>query len=243
METKAHYAVLFTTVLAIALFARYDGPYISMIASYLSISEIQDQEPDVETTERELELAFRMLMVLLFFFGGMSALTATVSTAHSHAVHHDYFKWKWFIVFMLSMIAFHMPDALVDIYTVTVRVVAAMYLVIQLLIMVDFLYKWNVNWREKSMYNRWYGVAGVASTVLAYAIGIALAIYAYHSFAMYGTCMSNIVILISTVLLGAIYSVISVSVHGGHGSLLQSSFIFMYSMYAGMIMICHMIGT
>jgi hypothetical protein len=113
------------------------------------------------------------------------------------------------------------------------RGASGVFLVVQMIILLDFAYVWNESWTAKSEQRRaWLG-ALLAATLACYAGALTLLGLAFRWFHPHGAgdCSLNVFLITLALLLGVAYSVAALHPQVQHGSLLCSGAIFAYNAY------------
>eukprot|EP00884_Botryococcus_braunii_P020556 jgi/Botrbrau1/7184/Bobra.0300s0014.1 len=130
----------------------------------------------------------------------------------------------WGTILALS---FALPNHAVYVWGQIARILASVYLVIQIFTILEFVYSLNEWLLEKS----WAAVL-IISTALMFGGGLATIGMVYHLFAPFGWCHLNIFFITWTLVLGFAYSFISVSpCRTQNAGLLTSAAVFLYSAF------------
>ena len=111
------------------------------------------------------------------------------------------------------------------------RFASGIFLVVQMIILLDFAYVWSEAWSEKET-NGWLA-ALLGATAGCYAGALTLLGLAYRWFAPHsaGDCSFNVFVITFAIILGVAYSAASLHPAVSHGSLLCSGTISIYNAY------------
>lgn len=185
------------------------------------------------------QAVYRLSLGNFLFFGCMSLAMLGVkfkNDKRDQYIHHGNWMVKLALWLVFCTLPFFFPNELVNAYGWAARFGAGIFLVIQMIILLDFVQCWNetwVGWGEEEP--RWlYGLLAV--TITAFAAVITLAGLMFHWFkpAGAGSCSLNMTLISLSLVLVAAFS--AVSLHPGlhpsrQGSIFPSSAIALYCMY------------
>lgn len=198
----------------------------------------QETSGVIETKERtvlsqacfENTLVYRVSFSLaLFFFVhfcSVSDLTCCID-AHSRAQFQQrFFFAKTFLLSSLITISFWIPNAFFATYAWACLFLSAIFLIIQIILIVDFSYQWNDEWGRRSDANaKWqYYLAAIA--FVSYAFGIGMTIANYIFFAPHEDCNFN-AFAVTSVLIGMVITTM-IAIWVPHGSIVPSGIVFAY---------------
>ena len=140
----------------------------------------------------------------------------------------------WFLKIMtwaaFNIIPFFMPNKSMEVYSVFSRFGSGIFLVMQMLILLDFTHEWNDSWVSKE-HSGW--VAGLLTlTTTSYALAIAGIVVMYEFFNPSGaTCTTNVTFVTVTLLSFILFSVLSLLPQVKNGSLFPSAVISLYCVF------------
>ncbi|XP_075446803.1 serine incorporator 5 isoform X2 [Ascaphus truei] len=170
----------------------------------------------------------------IFFFLTLCIKNSRSCRAH---IHNGFWLIKFVILLALCSGAFFIPDQ--DTFLEVWRYVGAsggcLFLLIQLLLLVEFAHKWNKNWSSGTTHNRlWYAALALGTLVL-YSIALgALVLMAYFYTHSEG-CLLNKILLGVNGSLCLLVSMVAISPcvqnRQPNSGLLQSGVISCYAMY------------
>ena len=124
------------------------------------------------------------------------------------ALHAFFFLWA--------------TDEGMEAYAAAARLGSGLFLVIQMIIVLDFAFAWNESWASGE---HWGWVAGLlVSTLAMYATSVALFVEMYESYAPNRECHRNIAMITCTVVLCVVLTVITLHPAAREGCLLPVSY-------------------
>lgn len=145
------------------------------------------------------------------------------------SLHHGGWVFKlitWFIVIVLM---FFLPNAVVSVYGVLSIFGSGVFLLIQVIILLDFTHNWNSAWVAKDE-QFWY-VALLVASVFCYCATFGLSGLLYYWFSPSGeSCSLNVFFITMTLILAVGYAIISLHPKV-NGSLLPAAVISLYCAY------------
>jgi len=125
---------------------------------------------------------------------------------------------------------FFFPNDVIEGYTWMARLGSGVFLVIQMVILLDFAFFWNESWVAKEHMGWIVGL--LVSTLMLYACSIALTVYLYKWFNPAGEdCSRNLWLISVAVVLCVIFTAICMCPMAKEGSLLPSAVITSYCIY------------
>ena len=146
-------------------------------------------------------------------------------------LHHGGWFLKICAWLSFNIIPFFLPNSVAEGYSWFARFGSGIFLVMQMLILLDFTHVWNDAWVSKEH------VGWVASllvlTVSAYGLGIAGIVIMYKFFdpASAGGCGLNVTFITITLVLAVVFSVVSLLPQIKNGSLFPSAMIALYCVF------------
>ncbi|KAM9365983.1 serine incorporator 1 isoform 2-T2 [Pholidichthys leucotaenia] len=183
---------------------------------------------------------YRICFGMSMWFLGFSILMINVKNSRDPraAVHNGFWFFKFAALVAVTVGAFYIPDGLFT-YTwfVTGLVGAFFFILIQLVLLVDFAHSWNESWvdkMERGNSRGWYR-ALLAVTVVNYILSLLAVALFYVFYTTDDGCFINKFFISFNMLLCIGASVVSVlpkvQEFQPHSGLLQSSFITLYTMF------------
>jgi hypothetical protein len=146
-------------------------------------------------------------------------------------VHKGHWALKVTGWVVLLVLPFLLPSGLVAAFAWVARLASGAFLVIQMIILLDFAYSTNEAWVAKE--SKPWMVALVVTTLGCYAGALALVGLSYQWFKPHGAgdCSLNVFLVTLTLLLGVATTLCGLHPAVQHGSLLCSGVIFLYNAY------------
>ena len=137
-------------------------------------------------------------------------------------------RWiKGFLLVAVTVGCWFIPDAFYTIYVDIARFFSGLFLLIQLIILVDFAYTWQEKWTSDDNPLHKY-VLGISAAM--FAGSVTLIGFLYHWFAS-SSCHLETFFITFTLLLCIIFSLLSVSPWIEGGGLLPAAVVTLYSVY------------
>ncbi|XP_004296950.1 PREDICTED: probable serine incorporator [Fragaria vesca subsp. vesca] len=143
--------------------------------------------------------------------------------------HHGGWIAKMVIWLLLIILMFFLPDIVITIYGDLSKFGAGLFLLVQVIILLDFTHSWNDAWVEKDE-QKWY------IALLAVSIGCYIAAFAFSGILFIwfnpsgNDCGLNVFFIVMTMVLAFAFAVIALH-PTVNGSLLPASVISVYSAY------------
>ena len=228
ISARAMYTVLFllTTVLAVVM-RDYAQPMMRKIPWIATFNF----EPSPQWFGAQA--VYRISFGNFLFFGALSLMLVNVrsrSDPRDRHLHHGAWTLKFVAWVVCNVVPFFFPNDAVTGYTWLARAGSGVFLVVQMVILLDFAFFWNESWVARD-HPSWI-IGLLVSTVALYAGSIALVVYLYKWYVPSGEECSRNAWLISTTLVTCVaFTAISVHPIAKEGSLLPSAVITAYCVY------------
>ncbi|GLC42848.1 hypothetical protein PLESTB_001430300 [Pleodorina starrii] len=182
------------------------------------------------------QAVYRVSMGNFLFFACMSLSLVGVKfrgEPRDRHLHHAHPLLKAGLWLLFTLLPFLFPNEVLNAYSWMARFGSGVFLVIQMIILLDFVQCWNDSWVANGEDdNRWlYGLMGL--TCVGYGGTLTLAGFMYYWFkpAGAGSCSLNIALITLTLLLVVGFSVLSLAPMARGGSIFPSSMIALYAAY------------
>lgn len=228
ISARAVYTVLFllTTVLAVVM-RDYAEPMMRKIPWIATF----DFQPSPEWFGAQS--VYRISLGSFMFFGCLSLMLVNVKTRadpRDRHIHHGGWGLKFAVWAVCNVVPFFLPNDFVDAYTWIARLGSGLFLIVQMVILLDFAFFWNESWVARE-HPGWI-VGLLVSTVTLYSGSITLIVFLYKWFNPAGEeCGRNVWIITTALLVCVAFTAISVSPIAKEGSLLPSAVITAYCVY------------
>eukprot|EP00195_Chlamydomonas_chlamydogama_P004895 CAMPEP_0202902598 /NCGR_PEP_ID=MMETSP1392-20130828/16943_1 /ASSEMBLY_ACC=CAM_ASM_000868 /TAXON_ID=225041 /ORGANISM="Chlamydomonas chlamydogama, Strain SAG 11-48b" /LENGTH=445 /DNA_ID=CAMNT_0049589387 /DNA_START=195 /DNA_END=1532 /DNA_ORIENTATION=+ len=186
------------------------------------------------------QAVYRVSMGSFLFFITMSCIMLGVkyrSDKRDKYLHHGNYLLKLGVWLLFTALPFLFPNNIVEGYAWMARIGSGFFLVIQMIILLDFVQAWNDSWvataeEEGEGGQRWlYALMGV--TLLAYSAVLTLAGFLYHWFKPSGAegCAFNVVLVTLTLLLAVTLSLLSLHPVSNGASIFPAAMVSLYCTY------------
>lgn len=176
-------------------------------------------------------LIYRVSFALTVFFGihliSVSDLTCCIRSKDLAELQRSFFTVKTVLLVVLFIVTLFIPNGFFSAYAYVCLVCSGLYLLMNVVFLVDFSYHWSDDWIERADGNSkwmWYLlIIAVGSFVLAIAVVVA----SFVIFVPHSDCNLNACIITSITVGAFIYFILSIYVP--HGSIVPSSIVFLYT--------------
>ncbi|KAJ6319159.1 hypothetical protein OIU76_014478 [Salix suchowensis] len=179
----------------------------------------------------QIQAVLRVSMGNFLFFAIFSLIMIGVKDQNDKrdSWHHGGWIAKMVIWLLLVVLMFFLPDAVISVYEILSKFGAGLFLLVQVVILLDFTHTWNDAWVEKDE-QKWY------IALLAVSIGCYLAAFTFSGilFMWFNPsghdCGLNVFFIVMTMILAFAFAVIALH-PAVNGSLLPASVISIYCAY------------
>eukprot|EP01006_Ploeotia_vitrea_P042356 TRINITY_DN66622_c0_g1_i1.p1 TRINITY_DN66622_c0_g1~~TRINITY_DN66622_c0_g1_i1.p1 ORF type:complete len:422 (-),score=18.80 TRINITY_DN66622_c0_g1_i1:832-2097(-) len=136
---------------------------------------------------------------------------------------------KIFLFLVIFIISLFIHNGFWNYYAYVCFVAAAVFIVMQILILIDFAYDWNESWTNQDDLegdDSNYGYYLLGTTAIMYIGGTVFLVFMFHWFTGEG-CDRNMTFLLITAICGFIYTAIAIRLE--HTSILTSGVVYVYT--------------
>ncbi|OVA20071.1 Glycoside hydrolase [Macleaya cordata] len=189
--------------------------------------------PDHPHTKEWLQsnAVFRVSLGNFLFFGSLALIMIGVKDQNDkrHAMHHGGWILKIVVWALLIILMFFLPDVIITIYETLSKFGSGLFLLVQVIILLDFTHTWNDAWVEKDE-QKWY------IALLAVSVGCYIAAFTFSGvlFIWFNPpghdCGLNVFFIVMTMILAFGFAIIALHPQV-NGSLLPASVISVYCSY------------
>ena len=176
-------------------------------------------------------LVYRTSFALTLFFSLMfisvSDLTCCVDAKSRAEFQQKFFCWKSLVLNLFFLMVYWIPNGFFATYAWVCMFASAIFLVLQIILIVDFSYQWNEEWGDRSERNSkwsWYLMIVAGG---GYLCGLAVTIINYIYFVPHVDCNANAFIITSVLISAVVYTMFAIWVP--HGSIVPSGIVFGYT--------------
>ncbi|QCE05571.1 Serine incorporator/TMS membrane protein [Vigna unguiculata] len=152
----------------------------------------------------------RVSLGCYIFFSVMFLTTVKTRKLHEswNLWHSGYWEVKFIILLVSMALPFFFPSELVQIYGEVARIGAGVFLLLQLVSVIQFIIWWNNYWiPDEERMQRWS--FGVLMSTLFYVVSICGIVYLYKTYAPRASCSLNLFFITWTAILLAAIMVVS----------------------------------
>jgi len=144
--------------------------------------------------------------------------------------HTDFWLGKILLLIAFLVAFYCIPNGPFDVYAMIARFVSGIFLLLQIIILIEFAYQWNANWVSDE--KGWYWQT-LAVCFLLYGASVVLAVFEFRWFTdgLSGDCKLEQFLIGFTIALTCTVTLISISKWCKHGALLPSGVVTLYCFY------------
>ncbi|GAB2295176.1 hypothetical protein Dimus_029350 [Dionaea muscipula] len=179
----------------------------------------------------QISAVLRVSLGNFLFFAALSLIMIGVKDQNDRrdGWHHGGWVAKMIIWLMLVILMFFVPNIVITIYGFLSKFGAGLFLLVQVVILLDFTHTWNDAWVEKDE-QKWY-IALLSVSVGCYIVAYTLSGVLFIWFNPSGhDCSLNVFFIVMTMILAFAFGVIALHPQV-NGSLLPASVISVYCAY------------
>ncbi|EIE26774.1 TMS membrane protein/tumor differentially hypothetical protein [Coccomyxa subellipsoidea C-169] len=230
-SARLAYCILFTLAMVLAWILRdFAKPIIDKLPWI--IHAMGHGEPSAKWYGQQA--VYRVSMGNFIFFGLMSLAMVGVkykSDKRDQYLQHGGWFLKVALWLLFNILPFFFPVSFVNGYGWVARVGSACFLCVQILMLLDFVTKWNDTWVDKE--DERYLWALLTVTCVSYLGTFGLAGILFYFFTPVGAdeCSFNVSMITFTLIIGIIISGVSMSSLAKNGSLFPSAIFTFYCTY------------
>ncbi|XP_050240393.1 uncharacterized protein LOC126689290 [Quercus robur] len=179
----------------------------------------------------EIQAVLRVSMGNFLFFAIFALIMIGVKDQNDKrdAWHHGGWIVKMVLWILLVVLMFFLPNAVISVYGTLSKFGAGLFLLVQVLILLDFTHAWNDAWIEKDE-QKWY-IALLVISIGCYIIAFTFSGILFIWFNPSGQdCGLNVFFIVMTMILAFAFAIIALH-PAVNGSLLPASVISLYCAY------------
>ncbi|CAG9326312.1 SERINC3_3 [Blepharisma stoltei] len=216
LDRKLEHLSILIVAICIGLLLYYFGDDALSFLEFLGLTPITGQQA---IYHESFSLAIIFLFILIFTLIDESIINRGCWTV------------KFLCFLCVCLLSFAMGDSFFEYYYTFAIYASVIFLIAQVLVVIDIAYTWNSNWFEKYEEGNNYSYYLIISTGIAWIGSIACTIFSFYWFT--GTdCGENLWLIISSIILGVALTIFSISGYVDDGSLFTSSIINLYLIYS-----------
>jgi hypothetical protein len=229
-SARLAYCALFTAAMIIAWILRdFARPLIEKIPWI-----VHQATGDISDKWYGQQAVYRLSMGNFMFFGLMSAVLVGVrykSDKRDQYLHHGGWLVKLSLWLLFNILPFFFPVAMVNGYAWLARFGSGLFMVVQMIILVDMAQNWNDNWVAKDDDRFLWALLAVTVGCYLGACTLVGVLFYWFKPAGAGDCSFNILIISLTLILGVAVSLLSLHPRATNGSLFPSAVVTLYCTY------------
>ena len=172
-------------------------------------------------------VSFGLAAFFLIMFFSVSDLTCCIDAEARDEFQRRFFGWKTVLLSLITFVTFWIPNTFFSAYAWLCMFASAVFLVMQIVIFIDFSYQWNEDWGQRSENNGKWSVYLLIVSILCYVAALVVIVFAYIYFVPHEDCNTNATAVTLTLLAGLTYTCVAIWVP--HGSILPSGIVFLYT--------------
>ena len=229
ISARAVYTVIFGLGMGIAVVMRDYAKPMMMEIPWIGV--VPGMQPSDEWFGQSA--VYRVSLGNFMFFGGLSAMLVdckTRSDPRDRHIHHGSWTLKLAAWALCVIVPFLLPDGFIDAYAWLARLGSGVFLVVQMVILLDFAFLWNETWVAREHVGWVVGL--LVSTIALYAGSVTLVVFMYQWYAPKGLdCGRNAWLITTSLVPCVLFSALSTHPIAKEGSLLPSAVVTSYCVY------------
>ncbi|XP_052208299.1 uncharacterized protein LOC127812054 isoform X1 [Diospyros lotus] len=224
-SARIAYCGLFGVSLIVSWVLREVGAPLLRKIPWINTSETYSKE------WYQIEAVLRVSLGNFLFFAILALLMIGVKDQNDRrdSWHHGGWTAKIVIWVLLIILMFFMPNIVITIYGFVSKFGAGLFLLVQVVILLDATHSWNDSWVAKDEHKWYYALLGVSVACYIAAFTISGVLFIWFNPSGHD-CGLNIFFLVMTMILAFAFAVIALH-PSVNGSLLPASVISVYCAY------------
>lgn len=225
-SARLAYCGFFTLSLAISIaFSQIAAPLLERIPWINSFDHVPQKE------WFETQAVMRVSLANFMFFITFALLMMGVEDQRDtrDSWHHGGWMFKFTLWSVLIVLMFFLPNTAIDLYGTMAKFGSGLFLLVQVMLLLDFTHGWNATWVEKD--HKFWFLALLVASIFCYAGTFTVSGFLFHWFNPSGhDCQLNVFFMTMTLLLPFAFTIVSLHPKV-HGSLLPASVLSLYCAY------------
>eukprot|EP00668_Euglena_longa_P029454 GGOE01036802.1.p1 GENE.GGOE01036802.1~~GGOE01036802.1.p1 ORF type:complete len:414 (+),score=126.02 GGOE01036802.1:30-1271(+) len=175
---------------------------------------------------------FRISFALVVFYAIHLLLSFDCGAAFGGAglqyrIQTRMFGLKTLVFLSLLVVSLFPTAAFLSVYAKFALAGSGLFIIMQILVLLDFAYEWNDAWAKKEEPK--YNVLLLVASLGFFSLGCVLVGFMYHWFASGEDCGTNAAFIHITLIAGLLYILVAIRLE--HASILPATFVFLYSTF------------
>jgi len=220
----------YSTRLPYLFFLLISGVVALLLKYYAGDSLIDFFSYSVKICSEELcagnQAVLRISFALALFF-----VTLLCVTPCFPSFHHQWWAIKFIYYAGLVVACFYIPNDVFSVYGNIARVFGGVFLLIQIILFIDFAYRWNESWVEKGTKLYLGGLLAASLLLIMGSIVFWVLGFLWYAQSPSDSCEMENFFVAFTIVLCVIFTVLSISEWVEHGALLPSAILTAYCTY------------
>lgn len=163
------------------------------------------------------------LSFCIFLFFGAHALALLSTSCVRKRIDHGFWGVKLLLLAGLLVICFVLPPSVFEVFRWVAMAGGAAFIIVQVIILIDWAYVWNEEWVERGYKKRVLGCA-----VFNYTVSLIGMVLLFHFYANNSNCGLEQTFIGVTIGVTLLFSLISMAAFCEHGAILPSSVCTLY---------------
>eukprot|EP00758_Cryptobia_borreli_P011755 Tbor_TRINITY_DN5690_c4_g3::TRINITY_DN5690_c4_g3_i1::g.9366::m.9366 len=176
-------------------------------------------------------VVYRVSFSLAFFFFlhfiSVSDLTCCIDSTSRAKMQTKFNCMKGIILLLIMVVSFFIPNPFFAYYAWVCMFVSAIFLIVQIIILIDWSHEWNDKWGDRAEENSKWHIYLFAIVIVSYCFGIAMTVVNFYYFVPAENCNTQGFTIIAVLISGIVFTLISIWVP--HGSIVPSGIVFGYT--------------
>lgn len=172
-------------------------------------------------------VSFALFLFFMFHYVMSHKWNLCLDPSQRIAFNNSRMLWKLIAFVPTLFIAFVIPNNFFVVYAWFCVVVSVLYLIGQLIILLEFSYAWSDAWAKREEQRFAIGLA--ICTLVMFVASIVVVAYLYVWFGNSSACQYGQAFITITLLAGVVYTALSIYVE--HGSILPSAVVLVYTVF------------
>jgi len=225
------YALFFLISVTVAWIMRdYAQPLMEKIPWIVHAMAKTQLKPSDEWLGKQA--VYRITCGSAMFFGAMAVMTAGVefrNDPRDKHVQHGGWGLKLLLYILLTVLPFFFPSPLIAGYIWIARICGGLFLILQMIILLDFTQTWNDSWVNKESSSWLAALLGLTLCFFTLSIFIMAELFIY--FVPQSSCSLNTFFIVMAALLCLSFTIASLHPAVPSGSIFPSAVVTLYSFY------------
>ncbi|XP_020776532.1 serine incorporator 5 [Boleophthalmus pectinirostris] len=210
----ALYFLLVTVICVVMMTPTVEEALKSHIPFYSELCEKLNAGENCQTLvgySAVYKMCFGMACFFLFF--ALFTIRVNNSTGCRAAIHNGFWLIKFIVLVLCCTGAFFIPEqeTFLEVWRYVGAGGGAIFLLIQLMLLVEFAHRWNTNWSSGVKYNRLWYAALAFVTLMLFTVAVGAVVFLWLFYTQHQACLLNRIFLCINGSLCFIVSMLAIS--------------------------------